>query len=41
MSPKTILASIGIICAVASMIIATPHLLAVAIIFVGVAVLVP
>lgn len=41
MNPKTILASLGIICAVASMVFTQLPLLAVAVIFIGVAVLVP
>jgi len=41
MSPKTILACLGIICAVASMVVSTPLLITVGVIFIGVAVIVP
>jgi hypothetical protein len=41
MSAKTILSALGIVCAVLSLVVAFPHLLAVGVIFIGVAVLVP
>jgi hypothetical protein len=41
MTPKLILATIGIVCAVVALVVAHPFLLPGAIIFIGIAVIVP